>query len=154
MTPERMEAGRDYLVSLNALGLYPEGLLWAYHEERDEMVLAIVSSIVDRVGPKEIYEVLFEAYEKAGTPASIDPWIVSVFSPKSIFTDDFRAMMAMDVHAQAAGGAEIASVLLSVTDGYVFEKEWVYIAQTRNDQSKHQVAEWKRFRQNVHHLAA
>jgi len=154
MTPERMKAGEDYLAALRKLGLEPEGLLWAYHEERKEFTLAMITSLADRVGPKEIYETLFEAYDHAGTPASIDPWIVTVFSPRTVFDVDFNVMMSMEASAQGFGGVQVEGEMQFMAGEYMFRKSWVYVARRWNAQSKHQLKVWDKFRENVSRLAA
>jgi hypothetical protein len=154
MTPERMKAGEDYLAALRKLGLEPEALLWAYHEGRKEFTLALITSLADRVGPKEIYETLFEAYDHAGTPASIDPWIVTVFSPRTVFDVDFNAMMGMEATVRPTPGVEIDGEMWFMAGDYMFRKSWVYVARRWNAQSKHQMKAWDNFRQNVSRLAA
>ena len=89
----REAAGRDYLVALNRLGLEPDVLCWAYDVDADEMQLAIVTSMAERVESLSIYKLLFRAYEAAATPREIDPFIVSVYGPKSDFGVKLRRFL-------------------------------------------------------------
>ena len=50
----------------------------------------MVTSLVGRIGSPDIYRVLTRAYEAAGTPKSIDPFIVSLYSPNSVFADGLK----------------------------------------------------------------
>lgn len=157
LSEERWTAGADYLAALRQLGLEPEGLLWAFHEARREMALVLVTSLVERIGPKDLYEVLFEAYEKAGTPRSIDPWIVVAFGPDSLLGEEFAVMMEAEVRVvEAPPSLELPIFKYGLGGGeYTFSHEWVYVAKPRwRSESKHQVKIWNTFRENVARLAA
>ena len=154
---ERWEAGQDYLRALRGLEFEPDAMLWVRHLATEEFMLAIVTPTVDRVGPAEIYDALFLAYERAGTPASIDPWIVTVFSPSSFFRKDVEAYLQMNIRATGQGGAEVShEVLLALGNDYEFRASWVYVASkaSARAESKVEVRKWARFKENLEKLAA
>src|SRR5947209_5983531 len=76
------EAGADYLKAVRALGLDPDALLWAYDTVIKKHVLVLVTDMFDFRGPYEVSQLLFQAYNNAGTPREIDPFIVRLHSPK------------------------------------------------------------------------
>lgn len=90
----RLKAGREYLAALQKLGFHPDALLWATGvggvAGSDKMELLIVSTWIDNIGPKAVYDVLFEAYDASATPKEIDPFIVSLFSPHTQVAKDLE----------------------------------------------------------------
>lgn len=158
LSAERREAGGDYLAALKRLGLEPEGLLWAFHQEREELQLAMVTSLVDRIGSLDIYRVLTQAYDAAGTPKSIDPFIVSLYSPNSVFANDFKGSYDIEVGNPKGrlntGEAVDFGEVWFAAGNFTFRKSWVYVALRRAPESRHQLKEWDRFRHNVERLAA
>lgn len=82
----RLEAGRVYLTRLRQLGLDPEGVFWGQWDEAEEPNLLIVTSVLDRVGPLRLNEMLIRAYNAAVLPREISPFCVELHSPaQSIF---------------------------------------------------------------------
>ncbi len=92
----RLKAGREYLIALRKLGFEPNALLWAGvgdSREHGRMELLIVTSWADHIGPKAIYDLLFEAYDASATPKEIDPFSVTLFSPHTtVATDLYNAI--------------------------------------------------------------
>jgi hypothetical protein len=78
----RYDAGADYLDALRRLKLEPEALFWAYDRTLEQVVLVIVTSLFDFVGPLPLTRLLFDAYNAAATPKEIDPFILRLHSPK------------------------------------------------------------------------
>ena len=62
-----MRAGRDYLASLQKLGLDPECLFWAHDAAVGRHVLVLVTALYDHVGPLALSRMLFSAYEQAAS---------------------------------------------------------------------------------------
>lgn len=92
----KLKAGREYAAALKKLGFNPNALLWAGvgREGPDSrMELLIVTNWIDDVGPKAIYDLLFEAYDASATPKEIDPFIVSLFSPHTQVAADIRGAL-------------------------------------------------------------
>lgn len=159
LSEERREAGGDYLAALQRLGLKPEGLLWAFHQERKELQLAMVTSLVDRIGSLDIYKVLMQAYDAAGTPKSVDPFIVSLYSPNSIFATGLKGAYDIEIagnpHGKLSTGETVdLGEIWFQAGSFTFRKSWVYVALRRAPESRHQIKEWDRFRHNVERLAA
>lgn len=159
VSEERWAAGADYLESLKTLGLDPEALFWAERTGRGgELALILISSIVDRVGSTEIYDTLFKAYDHAVTPRSIDPWIVSLFSPDTVLYEDFKRMVGINFSSlhpivdRLGGGME--TFLGIANDEYITKKKWVYVSRVWKAESNWQLLVWKTFQHNVDRLAA
>ena len=58
----RLRAGREYLDALCKLGFVPDVLCWAVAGSAadERMELLIVTTWADTIGPKAIYDLLFE----------------------------------------------------------------------------------------------
>jgi hypothetical protein len=155
MTPERWEAGERYVSSLRDLGFDPETVMWAFDKRAGEFNLAFVTTIVDRIGTKAIYEILFKAYDRAVTPREFDPWVVSLYSPQTFFAREFAIMLETNPTVEALGDAQIVGqVALGVGD-YTARREWIYVLRSASKvQSKHQIRAWQAFEANVDRLAA
>lgn len=76
-------AGIDYTSKLIEFGLRPHLVCWTYPHARGEAELAIVTPLVELVGPLSIYEVLFAAYDAATLPREIDPFRITLYGDKS-----------------------------------------------------------------------
>lgn len=155
MTPERWDAGERYIASLRDLGFDPETVMWVFDERDNEFNLAFVTSIVDRIGTKAIYEILFKAYDKAVTPREFDPWVVALYSPQTFFAREFAVMLEANPTGKAMGGVElVGQVALGIGD-YTARHEWIYVLRGASKaQSKHQIKAWHAFEANVDRLAA
>jgi hypothetical protein len=69
----RFSAGARYCGALIDLDFDPEIVSWIYISSEDRIELAIVTSMVDRIGPLAIYEMLFKAYDAAALPGGNRP---------------------------------------------------------------------------------
>lgn len=78
-----INAGIDYASKLLEYGLRPHLICWTYPQKRGEAELAIVTPLVELVGPLTIYEVLFKAYDAATLPREIDPFRVTLYGDRS-----------------------------------------------------------------------
>jgi hypothetical protein len=158
ITEERKHAGADYLHALQKLGMSPDDVRWVVHKETLEPHLAVTTSWVDRVGSKEIYSTLFDAYDHAGTPKSIDPWIVVLFSPHMMFNDWRKAADAQLRNRKAGphGPNLFFRNNIYMLGDYYFVKEWVYkrLAKMPQRESRRDLHLWRRFQNNVAALAA
>lgn len=96
LTAAHLDAGADYCQALLGLGLDPDIMAWVYEANSKTLSLAIVTSLVDRIGPKSIYDVLFKAYDIAATPRAIDPFVVSLYSPNMDLAVDLRNNLKVD----------------------------------------------------------
>lgn len=76
-------AGIDYAGKLLEYGLRPHLICWTFPHGRGEAELAIVTPLVELVGPLSIYQVLFAAYDAATLPREIDPFRITLYGDKS-----------------------------------------------------------------------
>lgn len=156
---ERLEAGRRYLDALDTLGFVPDGAMWSVRRgEPDTLELSLFSRFVDRIGTGRMFEVLFEAHERARTPPEFDPWYVGLYSPRQALYE-----MAQDLTFETPGKA--AMVIEGGTGTFlgdrfegvedfrierIVESAWVYRPLSpRTDQSTDLSRRWKRFEQAV-----
>jgi hypothetical protein len=151
----RMIAGREYHHSLQRLGFFPQAVFWAHvgHVEPTRMELCVVTSWADNIGPKAVYDLLFEAYDESATPREIDPFIVSIFSPRSqVAADLFNAvgMVKSDNHKYDPRGAMI---VLGMFD-YMTIYPWVIFARETKSTRFDDARRFRAFQANVERLAA
>lgn len=155
----RVAAGEEYLAALKRLGLEPDALCWVYDPDSDETHLAIVTSMAERVGGLSIYKLLFRAYEAAATPREIDPFIVSVYGPRS----DFGARLRKLLGGMAKRGLfsvperTAAQVLFTDAEGsgrLVVLSRGVYAAEEGRRSAADDLRRFQRFERRVKALAA
>lgn len=82
---ERVAAGREYTESLIRLGFVPDMIAWTYLTVDQRAELAIVAREAEVLGPRAIYLALLTAYEHSILPRAIDPFVVSIYGPRSDF---------------------------------------------------------------------
>lgn len=156
LPPDYLTAGADYLAALKRLGLDPEGLLWARDRTIDEFVLVLVTGQFDFVGPTALYRTLTDAYNLAGTPEAISPFIVRLHSPQQTVVREIRKAYGWDVRvdplAPEVPGLEV-HFDLDVGD-LNFQPEWVYHLRDRKVPPAERARRWRRFQRNVEQLAA
>lgn len=152
---QRLVAGREYLSALRRLGFAPDAMLWAAvgsDSGQAEMELLIVSSWADNIGPRAIYHLLFEAYDASATPREIDPFVVSLFSPRSRLAAD----LDNELHAlRERGLLDHRGAIMSLSGGDYFTRpKW--ILSRRKTPSKHfdDVRRFAAFQNNVVKSAA
>lgn len=162
VTSERLKAGADYLAALSTLGFHPEGALWSVRSgDPGTLELSLFTDLVDRIGTREIYRVLFDAFDKARTPPSLDPWLVGLYSPRQMFFDavaDFD-FASVDPGKGAAfvmsGGKEYDDGVraLRITEFEVVRlvhPEWVYrIPRRRQSSAADRLRSWHRFERAI-----
>ena len=146
-----LEGGATYLKKLQGLGLDPEGCFWAFDEKAGRMILMIMTSAFDVVGPLEISKVLFKAYEAAVLPEIIDPFMVQIHSPQHTI---MRALL--DGELQNSFHKATVPVLMKLGGtSYSFLLEWIYKFEApKTANSIAALRSWHRFEKNVDKLAA
>ncbi len=153
----KLKAGREYAAALKRLGFTPDALLWAHVGAEDkgasgaEMELLIVSSWVDQVGPKAIYDLLFEAYDLSATPKEIDPFVVSLFSPKTQVALDLRG--AMDTTRKKVSSDFRPMFVLGMLDYYTVP-DWIILYRASKSNQFEDLRRFHAFQNNVAQLAA
>lgn len=154
----RVGAGKEYLAALNALGLKPDVLCWVYEVEEGEMQLAIVTSMAERVGGLSIYKLLFRAYEAAATPREINPFIVSVYGPKSNFGVKLRRVLGGLAERGTFSVPERAALFTLTDTGAsgrrVVLGRGVYVASEGRRSAAEDLKRFRHFQRRVEALAA
>ena len=160
-----MEAGVEYLLSLERLGLRPDGLFWAFDKTLDKFVLVLVTEIYDFAGPLALSKTLFEAYNKAATPITIDPFIVRMHSPRHWIVQEiakyFPFTKGAKLTVQSADGRPRDDVQATANEMTVnagdleVSSDWVFRFEKPKKPMTVEIARrWRRFSQNVERLAA
>lgn len=155
----RVAAGKEYLAALSGLGLEPDALCWVYDPDADETHLAIVTSMAERVGGLSIYKLLFRAYEAAATPREIDPFIVSVYGPKSDFGVRIRKLLSKMAKrglfaVPERTAAEVLFTDIGGTGRLVVLGRGVYVAKEGRRSAADDLRRFQRFERRVKALAA
>ena len=137
----RLQTGRAYLAALAALGFAIDRAFWTLAPADGRYELAIVTPWVDRIGPTRLYALLFAAHEAHATPSDIDPFEISLFSPR----------MALPVAVERAlAGASSESLRLDDT-GLTTCRDWVLVDGCEAGNGG---ASFSAFRAKVERLAA
>ncbi len=154
----RVVAGREYLAALARLGLDPDVLCWVYDADHDEMQLAIVTTMAERVDGLSIYKLLFRAYEAAATPREIDPFIVSVYGPGSDFGVTLRrhlgGMAKRGMFSTPEQAARFAMTKAGVSGRLVVPGKGVYVATEGRRSAAEDLKRFQYFQRRVRALAA
>ena len=149
----KWDAGAEYLAALRKLGLEPEVLAWGFCGPDSRVELVLVSSWVDNVGPKVLYDLLFAAYDASATPKEIDPFIVSVYSSRSVLGHQLSSMIE---HAGQDSRLFNGSGTILVLGGgeVMVPASMVYIARRSHRSKMEELRRFKRFEREVTALAA
>ena len=152
----RIAAGKEYLAVLRKLGFYPDALLWAgvggAKDPEAPMELLIVTTWTDNVGPRPIYDLLFEAYDASATPREIDPFIVSLFSPQTqVAKDLWGGLAAVGSEKKLREGVPV--LVLGMMD-YFTTPEWVIFARPSRSSAFDDARRFRAFQANIAKLAA
>ena len=153
-----LRAGADYLAALQKLGLDPECLFWTEDTTIGHRVLVLVTEQFDRVGPLELSRVLFNAYDRAGTPREINPFILRLHSTRQALIQDMDKYDLEEVRMMAPIKDVFGNpgdVMVSVAD-MKFRPEWIYKWDIRKKSTSiiDLRRRWRRFADNVDRLAA
>ena len=151
----KLRAGREYAEALKKLGFTPSAVLWAGvggQETDSKMELLIVTSWVDHIGPKAIYDVLFEAYDASATPKEIDPFVVSLFSPHTqVATDLLGAIHAVRTKPLKDDAQTV--FVLGMMD-YFTIPDWIISSRITTSRHFDDLRRFHAFQNNVAKLAA
>lgn len=153
LSPKLLDAGADYLSSLDRLGLKVDALMWAYDFNNKIFLLWLVWAGVERYGPLEIQQRLFAAYNASALPKAVDPFIVHVMDPRSSLVKSVRATYddpasdAMQVGVKFREDSEVSPT-------FEIQKKWIYRFNKKRQTSLEQSKNWKRFDQKILQLAS
>jgi|GEM_PF-1740532 hypothetical protein len=160
VTAERLAAGLRYVEALAALGFRPDAALWSIGVDPNEdqrVQLSLVSSLVERVGPKKIYDLLFQAYDHAGTPANFDPWIVGLYGADTTFGEAMRHEPIFEFGAatiKSEDGQEQSIEAMEIVGNRMFYKGWIYVRRFQKRDVASELRLVEKFKKNVDRLAA
>lgn len=163
---DRLEAGRRYLSAIEKLGLRPSALFWAWDRTIEAFVLVLVSHAFDFAGPLALSRTLIDAYNRAGTPREIDPFILRLHSPKQqivkeigkFFPFESELIGVTDADGKPIPGVErarVASLQLDAADLEI-HSDWVlrFEAAGKKASAVEMSRGWRRFVSNIDRLAA
>jgi hypothetical protein len=163
LAPEQLAAGRDFIMSLDKLGLHSSLGLWAYSEASENLVLILVTDFFDYRGPLEIYERMFKAYNATALPHSIDPFIVQFCSPRQILgtrLTEFGKLKIVFSNSETKTSTTDAAVAL---DDLKTHTSWILtndfdpslqMMKRKKTKTVEIARKWTRFAENVDKLAA
>ena len=133
-------------------------MCWATRTQTDQFELLIVTSWVDEVGSKAIYDLLFEAYDASATPKEIDPFIVNVFSPKSYLGDQLLRMIGSSKQKAVEVGIQDERGFMYVLGDhgdFIAFAALTYVFHPRKKRTAvEDLRRFRRFQRNVQALAA
>lgn len=148
------EAGRDFLRSLQELGLDPEALVWAFEpDENYRFVLVLITAFFDFAGPLEISRMLFKAYNASALPNQIDPLMVRLHSPRQKFAQNLLKLQ-QNLQTKEHNKPMLAPGHLFVDDSIAWTVDGVLKWPSKISRTIEQGRKWERFSRNVHLLAA
>lgn len=155
----RLTAGREYLTALRKLGFDPDVMAWAGageadpgHEGAGRFELLLVTTWADNIGPKAVYDLLFEAYDASATPKEIDPFIVTLFSPQTrVAADLLGAIRTARSPRLPPGGQPI--MILGMLD-YFTTTDWIIVGREPRSTRFEDARRFGAFQRNVQKLAA
>lgn len=161
LTDELKVAGHQFHQAIAKLGLEPDVLCWA--NVGGELQLVMVTSLVDRVGPLEIYKTLFRAQEWGVIEPDFELMDVSIYAPSSELGKDVESTLSSlikstghltvqvekrDVKAQGA--------LFSIgyADPFVVDGGGIYVVKKTGFSAVQDLKRWKHVQRNLTMLAA
>jgi hypothetical protein len=156
----RFPAGAEYLRALTSLGLDPDVMCWIYISSEDRMELAIVTTMVDRIGPLPIYELLFKAYDASALPHEIDPFEVSLYSPNTRMGIDLMSIKVTNEGMIYNDGSfppthiTAAWINIGIMEPMIVPGVGVYRVKHTVRNADQDRVRWNRFKNNVEALAA
>lgn len=163
---EYLKAGEDYLGALQTLGLHPEFLGWGRDLASGQLMLTMVTSVIEIGGPLALNKLLFRAYNMEVTPKEISPFIVRIFGSRTLVapilvqlgqvrqSDNMTAQKIDKLTKRPVGEPiKIESIGQDIA-GMHFESRDCYIVPKRKQRYEERAREWNRFKHNVEKLAA
>lgn len=157
-------AGQRYVEALRRLKMDLRFAALAIDIETREPRVVLVSNWADRFGSLRLYELLVEAYRAAAVPAEISPWMVEVFTEKSLFGSivsqqqgpgpSVPVWMEMETDAGDVIQQDIPIPPQFIIGGYLIGAPLIYLAEPRRQKPVEALRQFRRFEHIVHQLAA
>lgn len=158
--PSYLAAGREFVTSLEHLGLAPEIAAWGYDTVIGQHVFVLVTDFFDFKGPYEISKLLFRAYEASALPQTIDPFMVRLHSDRHALAGTIRVLLGdhkVSAHDGKTGEIKADNLVLrgGEVGGIQFKKAWIVTFRASTRRKTIELGRrWKRFERNVGALAA
>lgn len=159
--PIRLRAGLEYTQSISSLGLDPDLSCWVYLPDEDRAELAIVTTMIDRIGPTKIYNLLFRAYDLSATPHEINPFDVGLYSPLTALGIDLLNSIRVNDFGYidwvaGLGPKHIWRVMyhIGLNETKLVSGVGIYRVKSARRNADQDRAKWSTFNKNVLALAA
>lgn len=149
------KAGQEYATALKDLGMKPQAVCWIHSwldESTTEKRLAVVTSMVDRVPPKEVYDLLFRAYDLAATPREIDPFIVELFSPESWWGFYIQRTVGMEIDRPRINTLSLQQKIPGFEHSLLVATTGIYVSDPLKHSALNDLRAFERFKQKVTNL--
>lgn len=173
LTEAETRLGAAYLKALRQLGFEPDLFCWAleniWSDRADQLAriekrLVIVTSLVERVGTRSIYDLLFSAYDLAVTPKEVDPFNVAVYSTESLQGELLLKTVA-DFDFELSKRRDTGDDAVIMPGGIVHERgitmsknailgHTIYASRPRRFTSEQDIKRFDRLKRNVANLEA
>jgi hypothetical protein len=116
------------------------------------MEFILVTSWTDNIGPKAIYDLLFEAYDVSATPREIDPFVVTLISPQTQVANDLKAAL-VTMRQENFGPEHRPMFILGMLD-YTTIPQWIVSHREVKPARFEDLRRFAAFQRNVTALAA
>ena len=106
MVPKRISQndlgfGRAVLLATDTLGMSVEGAFWLYDSEAKDWQFYLVTSLLDRIGPRKIYMRLDKALQQKLSEHEIESFSFFIASPREMLVKTMRKKVKTGPHASA-----------------------------------------------------
>lgn len=160
LDPSYLEAGREFVASLEHLGLDPEIAAWGFDTTISRHVFVVVTDFFDFKGPYEVSKMLFQAYNGSALPKTIDPFMVRLHSGRHALAHSVRLLLGdsrVSARDGATGKIKADNLVLrgGEAGGIQFHKAWIVRFRAAPQRKSVELGRrWKRFERNIEALAA
>lgn len=115
LTEELLSAGRKFLATTDELRVGAEGAAWLFDPVDENWRFFLVTSLIDELGPRELYETLSKVFRKVMPELPISMFAVYLASPSD---KPFRVLRDRGIGVTESGNVNV--------DGWRFD--YVYRA--------------------------
>lgn len=155
--PSHITVGKLLFEALRKLEFDPEILCWVNFPD-DELQLAMVTSLADRVGTFGMYETLYRAQDWKMIPSEFDLLSLSIYSPHSELGLDIQGMLTrlVDGNGNVANQANIADTLFTVgvADPWFIPGNGIYAIKKVGYSAIQDAKRWRKFERAIKLKAA
>jgi hypothetical protein len=146
LSRDDLALGRLVLLATDAIGMAAEGAFWLYDREDAKWRYFLISTLFEKMGPRELYLKLNEALSKTLSEREARDFSIYIASPKERLAKNVGAEIKTSAYA-----SEPVSVKVRIGNRSV--AAWIYRFATRlDDRAANRVR--RRFAQRTKELAA